>query len=252
MYLAHLNWQQAKRAFAKDDLVAIIPIGSTEQHGPVGPLGTDFLIPDYFAKQIEKRTEVLIVPTVPFGIATHHVEFSGTIDIGFDGLYAVIKGIVDGLSRHGVKKFVFLNGHGGNTPALDKVALEANKKGCLCAQIDWWSLAPMLNSAWKGGHGDGQEVSMIMAIDENLINKDDLMETKVNHLSDKLKNIHLNAVDFKGATIKVIRSVDKVVNSGGYGGSDSYSANKQWGEEMKVALLDYIVDFVNEFKSVKL
>lgn len=50
MYLAHLNWQQAKRAFAKDDLVAIIPIGSTEQHGPVGPLGTDFLIPDYFAK----------------------------------------------------------------------------------------------------------------------------------------------------------------------------------------------------------
>lgn len=68
------------------------------------------------------------MPTVPFGIATHHVEFSGTIDIGFDGLYAVIKGIVDGLSRHGVKKFVFLNGHGGNTPALDKVALEANKK----------------------------------------------------------------------------------------------------------------------------
>lgn len=56
----------------------------------------------------------------------------------------------------------------------------------------------------------------------------------------------------KGATIKVIRSVDKVVNSGGYGGSDSYSANKQWGEDMKVALLDYIVDFVNEFKSVKL
>lgn len=252
MYLAHLNWQQAKRAFAKDDLVAIIPIGSTEQHGPVGPLGTDFLIPDYFAKQIEKRIEVLIVPTVPFGIATHHMEFSGTIDIGFDGLYAVIKGIVDGLSRHGVKKFVFLNGHGGNTPALDKVALEANKKGCLCAQIDWWSLAPMLNPEWKGGHGDGQEVSMIMAIDENLINKDDLMETKVNHLSDKLKNIHLNAVDFKGATIKVIRSVDKVVNSGGYGGSDSYSANKQWGEDMKVALLDYIVDFVNEFKSVKL
>ena len=44
----------------------------------------DFLIPDYFAKQIEKRTEVLIVPTVPFGIATHHVECSGTIDIGFD------------------------------------------------------------------------------------------------------------------------------------------------------------------------
>lgn len=251
MYLAHLNWQQAKKVLQQEDLVAIIPIGSTEQHGPVGPLGTDFLIPEHFAKCIEERTEVLIVPTVPYGIATHHIEFAGTIDIGFDGLYAVIKGIVEGLHRHGVKKFIFLNGHGGNTPALDKVALEANRHGCLCAQIDWWSLAPMLNPSWKGGHGDGQEVSMILAINEDLVNKDDLVPTQVRHLSANLKNTHLNAVDFKGATIKIIRSVEKVVNNGGYGGSDSYSADKQWGQDMKVALLDYIVDFVNEFKLVK-
>lgn len=251
MYLAHLNWQQAKNILKKEDLVVIVPIGSTEQHGPIGPLGTDFLIPEHFAKVIDSRTEVLITPTVPFGIASHHVEFAGTIDIGFEGLYSVIKGIVDGLSRHGAKKFVFLNGHGGNTPALDKVALEANKQGCLCAQIDWWSLAPLLNPEWKGGHGDGQEVSMIMAIDESLVNTDDLVLTKVNHLSENLINTHLNSVDFKGVAVKIVRSVDKVVNNGGFGGSDSYSANKQWGEDMKTALLDYIVDFINEFKTVK-
>lgn len=252
MYLAHLNWQQAKEILKKDDLVVVIPIGSTEQHGPVGPLGTDFLIPEYFAKCIDKRTEVLITPTVPFGIATHHIKFAGTIDIGFEGLYTVIKGIVDGLKRHGARKFLFLNGHGGNSVALDKVALEANRDGCLCAQIDWWSLAPLLNPDWKGGHGDGQEVSMIMAIDENLINKDYLIPTKVYHLSPNLRNIHLNAVNFKGATIKIVRGVEKVVNNGGFGGSDSYSANKKWGEDMKVALLNYIVDFINEFKSVKI
>ena len=252
MYLAHLNWQQANKILKKEGLVAVIPIGSTEQHGPIGPLGTDFLIPEYFARELEKLTDILVIPTVPFGIATHHIEFPGTIDIGFDGLYAIIKGIVSGLKKHGVKKFIFLNGHGGNTPALDKVALEANKEGALCAQIDWWSLAPMLDPSWKGGHGDAQEVSMILAIDETLVKKDDLIETKVNHLSKNLKNIHLNVVEFKGIPIKIVRSVDSVVNNGGYGGADSYHANKVWGEEMKTALMSYIIDFVNEFKTLRL
>lgn len=253
MYLAHLNWQQAASILKKENTIAMIPIGSTEQHGPIGPLGTDFLIPEHLAKCIEKQTDILVVPTVPFGIATHHIKFPGTIDIGFEGLYRVIKGIVEGLSRHGVRKFIFLNGHGGNTPALDKVALEANREhGCLCAQIDWWTLAPMLNPEWKGGHGDAQEASMMMAVDENLVHREYLMPTKVNHLSKNLINTHLNAVQFKNATIKIIRGVEKVVNNGGYGGSPSEYANKEWGQAMEDAILRYVIDFIEEFKTVKI
>ena len=79
MYLAHLNWQQAKRAFAKDDLVAIIPIGSTEQHGPVGPLGTDFLIPDYFAKHTS------VYPVVRKKLVELQRQLAKSADVIMDG-----------------------------------------------------------------------------------------------------------------------------------------------------------------------
>lgn len=251
MYLANLNWQEAEKLFKREDLVALIPLGSTEQHGPIGPLGTDFFVPDYLAKCVEKRTEVLVAPTMPYGVATHHTSFPGTIDIGMDGLYLVMQGITNSLSKHGVKRFIFLNGHGGNDPVLERVALELNRMGGLGAIIDWWSLAPALNSDWRGGHGDGQEVAMMLAIDETLVKREYLIETKVEHLSKNLINTHLNQVQFQGGSVKIIRDVRSVVNSGGYGGSDSAKATKEWGEAMAARITDYIVDFIEEFKTVE-
>lgn len=251
MYLAHLNWQEAEKVFAKEDLVALVPVGSTEQHGPIGPLGTDFIIPTALAADIEARTEVLVVPTMPFGVAAHHTSFPGTIDIGVEGLYAVMKGVVDNLTKHGVKRILFLNGHGGNTPVLERVALEAYRGGALCALIDWWSLAPELDPAWRGGHGDGQEVSMLMSIDENLVHKDYLIPTNVSHLSDALQNVYLNLVRFNGASVKIVRDVRGVVDSGGFGGSDSGQASKELGQSMRDGVASYIVSFIEEFKKLQ-
>lgn len=252
MYLAQMNWQEAEETLKTKNLVALIPIGSTEQHGPIGPLGTDFIIPDYFARCIEERTEVLVVPTMPFGVATHHVNFPGTIDIGAEALYLVMRGIITNLMHHGVKKFIFINGHGGNTPTLEKVSLEAFHLGGLCSIIDWWSLAPQLNENWRGGHGDGQEVSMILAIDDTLVKKQYLKQTTVSHLSDKLQNTHLNSVKFQSGTIKIIRDVRSVVDTGGFGGSDSATASKKLGNEMQVAIINYCVDFIDEFRTISI
>lgn len=252
MQLAHLNWQEAETLLKKENLVALVPVGSTEQHGPIGPLGTDFIIPDYLAKQIEQRTEVLVVPTMPFGVAAHHTSFPGTIDIGVDGLYLVMKGVVENLQKHGVKRFIFLNGHGGNSAVLERVALEAHRKGALGALIEWWTLAPALNPDWRGGHGDAQEAAMILAIDESLVKKEYLIETNACHLSKNLTNTHLGLVQFQNAPVKIIRDVRSVVNSGGFGGSDSAVATKQWGEAMAAGVIDYLNAFVNEFKSLKI
>lgn len=252
MYLAHLNWQEAEKVMKKDGLVALIPVGSTEQHGPIGPLGTDFIVPDHFAKQIEAKTEVLVAPTMPYGVAAHHTSFPGTIDIGTEGLYHVMKGVVTHLQKHGVKRFVFLNGHGGNDPVLEKVALEAHRGGGLCAIIDWWSLAPALNPKWRGGHGDGQEVAMILAIDETLVKKEYMRPTNVRHLSPRLTSTRLNAVEFLRAPIKIIRDVRGIADSGGFGGSDSAAGSKAWGEEMRGELLRYMIAFIEEFKTIRL
>lgn len=252
MYLANMTWQQAEKAFAKENLVALIPVGSIEQHGPVGPLGTDYIIPTELACRIERRTEVLVVPGMPFGVATHHVKFPGTIDIGYEALYSVMTGITNNLLKHGIKKFIFINGHGGNTPVLERVGLDLNQQGAIGALIDWWVLAPQLNPEWIGGHGDGQEVSAIMAIDERLVDLHDVAKTHVSHLSPDMPNVYLGTVKFKGALVKVMRDVRSVVDSGGYGGpTDSSQATRELGVEMLQGVTDYIIDFIEEFKKIK-
>ena len=250
MFLARLNWREAESVLKKNDLVVLVPLGSTEQHGPLGPLGTDFFIPEHMAGLIEKRTDVLVTPTMPFGVSPHHTDFPGTIDIGLDGLYSVMKGLTTSLMRHGARKFLFLNGHGGNDPALDKVGLEVFRAGGLCAQINWWSLAPALNPQWTTGHGDAQEVAMIRAIDATLIRDEAPMPTVVNNVSDTLINTHLNQVRFGKSSVKVIRDVRSTVNSGGFGGLDSSLGTLEWGEQMKAAVCDYCVAFIDEFRSV--
>lgn len=252
MYLAHLNWREADVVLKKKDLVTLIVLGSTEQHGAVGLLGTDFIIPDYMARRIDERTEVLVTPTMPFGVAPHHTSFAGTIDIGADGLYCVVKGMFKNLMAHGARKFVILNGHGGNDPVLEKVALETFREGGLCAQINWWALAPVLNPKWVTGHGDAQEVAMIRAIDENLIKMDQLIPFKLNHMSDNLINTYLNQVQFKNAGVKVTRDVRSTVSTGGFGGLDPSLGTVEWGREMGDAVIDYCVDFINEFRNVDL
>lgn len=250
MYLAHMNWREAEAALRTPDLIVVVPLGSTEQHGPIGPLGTDFIIPDHLAARIEQRTDVLVVPTMPFGVALHHTNFPGTIDIGLEGLYIVMKGVVENLMRHGARKFLFLNGHGGNDPSLDKVGLEAFRNGALCAQINWWALAPMLNPTWTTGHGDAQEVAMVRAIDPALIHDASYTPTTVNNMTANLENTHLGQVRFKNAAVKVIRDVRATVNTGGFGGLDSSLGTLEWGTEMLDAVVEYCVAFVDEFRTV--
>lgn len=252
MYLAHLNWKQAESVLQKKDLITLVVLGSTEQHGAVGLLGTDFIIPDYMAKRIDARTEVLVTPTMPFGVAPHHTSFPGTIDIGFDGLYCVMKGLVSNLMKHGARKFLFLNGHGGNDAVLEKVALEAFREGGLCAQINWWALAPVLNPKWVTGHGDAQEVAMIRAIDPELIKMEYLVPFELNHMTPKMPNTYMNQVQFGKAGVKVTRDVRSTVSTGGFGGLDPSLGTVEWGREMGDAVIDYCVEFIDEFRTVDL
>lgn len=128
MKLAHLNWRKAEPVLADPETVVVVPIGSTEQHGPVGPLGTDWLIPEWITNEMEKRTNILVTPVIPFGVATHHTSFPGTIDMGLETLIAVMRGVFGSLARHGARRFVVVNGHGGNDPAIEKAGLELRAK----------------------------------------------------------------------------------------------------------------------------
>ena len=149
MYLAKMTTAQAKEAFEKDPII-VIPVGSTEQHGTQGALGTDFMVPSYLADHVEDVDNVIVAPTVPYGVCPYHLSFEGSINIGYEGLYMVLHGIMDSLMQHGAKRFVVLNGHGGNTPSIDRAALEVYHKGGVCASVDWWSLVAQLDKKFDG------------------------------------------------------------------------------------------------------
>ena len=168
MRLSHMTWPQVQTYFEKSDMV-LLSIGSIESHGRHMPLGTDTIIPEHLLEKIEQKSDVLIVPTIPFGACQSLAPYPGTIDIDNEILYLFCKQIFESLYNHGARKFVFLNGHGGNMKMLERLGLEFEKRGCLVAALNWWLMAWDMNPAWKGGHCGGEETASILGIDPSLV-----------------------------------------------------------------------------------
>ncbi len=253
MYFASLSWEKAENL--GDKYLAVVPIGSVEAHGPVGPLGTDFMIPSAIAEELERRMpdQILLLPTIPYGCSPFLAGFPGTIDIGFEPLLKVLNGIADGIMSCGVKKILFINGHGGNIPSLDHAALHIYKCGGQAACIDWWSLCGQLNKEWLAGHGGGIETSVMMAIEPDWVNMEDMFEKEHAHFSEFLKNVHIHEVAFGKGSVSMVRDVADSIPSGSAGYDDTPDkASKETGEQVLAAVIDYVHAFATEFLKVDL
>jgi len=105
------NWQEAKELIKASKGVAIIPVGSTEQHGLHLPVGTDTYVAMTLAEDAAQRTNALIVPPLWFGWSPHHMVLPGTITIRPEILVEYLFDVIQSMEAHGIKKFVLLNGH---------------------------------------------------------------------------------------------------------------------------------------------
>ena len=126
-YLPHMTWAEAEQALARTD-VAIIPVGSIEQHGPHLPLGTDIYAAVQTCQLIAQRTDVLIAPAVFAGLSEHHMGFPGTIALSPETFEAVVYETAQSLIAHGVRKILIYNGHGGNTVSVQNVLNRINQE----------------------------------------------------------------------------------------------------------------------------
>jgi creatinine amidohydrolase len=112
--LAHTAWP-----FVPSDALVLLPIGSTEQHGPHLPLDTDSVIADAVAQRAATALPgTLVAPTLPYGASGEHAGFPGTVSIGHEALRTVLVEAVRSLALW-AGRIVLVNGHGGNTATLD-------------------------------------------------------------------------------------------------------------------------------------
>ena len=176
MRLQLCTWQEVE-SYLKGSQGIIIPIGSTEQHGPTGFIGTDALCPELIAGGIGEELGAMIAPTIAVGMAQHHLGFAGSVTLRPSTLMAVIQDTVNSLARHGFNRFFFLNGHGGNiataSAAFSEVYAESslgtaghNRPSLRCRLQNWWDCAAVKEisarefGAAEGSHATASEVSL--------------------------------------------------------------------------------------------
>jgi creatinine amidohydrolase len=148
MQLALATWMEVE-TYLKDSRGIIIPIGSTEQHGPNGLIGTDALCAEVIARGVGDKTGALVAPTISVGMAQHHLGFPGSITLRPSTLIQVVVDNVQSLARHGFDRFFFVNGHGGNIATVTAAFSEiyatrsldprSNAPGLRCKLRNWWA-----------------------------------------------------------------------------------------------------------------
>jgi creatinine amidohydrolase len=169
MLLAHLSWPDVERYLATSDTV-ILPIGSTEQHGPNGLCGTDHLTADGIGRAAGEKAGVLVAPILAYGMATHHMGFPGTVTLRPSTLIAVVSDVVSSLHRHGFRHFYFVNGHGGNIGTLEAAFSEIHHalEGCRFRLTSWWRIPEVqalereLYGDRNGSHATPSEIAQTM------------------------------------------------------------------------------------------
>jgi creatinine amidohydrolase/Fe(II)-dependent formamide hydrolase-like protein len=167
--LIHLSsWPEIEAQLAADHPLArtvVVPIGSNEQHGPTGLLGTDWMCPEIIAHAAEAGEPALTVtPTFNIGMAQHHLAFPGTITLRPSTFMAAISDWISSLSRHGFERIYFLNGHGGNVASIEAAFAEvwaewsyAETAPPMTLKLrNWWDLpgvTALCNRLFPTGHG---------------------------------------------------------------------------------------------------
>jgi creatinine amidohydrolase len=166
------TWSEIE-TYLKRSQGIIVPIGSTEQHGPNGLIGTDAICADTIARGVGEAAGALVAPVISVGIAGHHMTFAGTMKIAPSTLIGLMRDYVTSLAHHGFTRFFFLNGHGGNIATVKAGFAEIFNERYLaglpevrCTLVNWWDcpgvekLYTEFYGAAEGQHATASEVSV--------------------------------------------------------------------------------------------
>lgn len=190
--LLHLStWPEAEVYLGQSQGI-ILPIGSTEQHGPTGLIGTDAICAEAIAKGVGEAVQAMVGPTINVGMALHHTDFPGSMSLRPSTLILVIRDYITCLAKAGFTKFFFINGHGGNIATMKAAFSETyahlsdlnikNADLVQCAVGNWfmcssvYRLAKELYGDREGSHATPSEVALTQYVYPEAIKQAPLSE----------------------------------------------------------------------------
>ncbi|HTS15564.1 MAG TPA: creatininase family protein [Candidatus Sulfotelmatobacter sp.] len=229
-------------AFLKDHDTVIVPVGSTEQHGPHGPLLTDALVPTEVARRVAPRVGAVVAPTVNYGLSYPHVGFTGLVHIRIPTFMALIEDIAVSLATVGFRRIAFLNGHYDNTYAIAYACANAAARlptGVRAFPVNYWDgLAPDEAAEFfgpaSGLHANQAETSAMLAIAPALVDMD-----RANDEMPPFPPVTNSAAVHTAFFFSSPGSVHRATHSGTWG--DARGATAEFGERYLAAVAEATV-----------
>jgi len=200
--LAKCTWPEAEALFGPDT-VAILPVGSTEPHGPHLPLDTDVTIANAMARRAverlaEARVRAVVLPPLAYGLTNYTTGFAGRVTLRSGTLWMLLEDIVTSLEQQGVTRIVFANAHlePAHVAVLRGVVLDHAVRGPDKAQVLFPDntrrrFASTLGEEFQSGdcHAGRYESSLVLASDPTAVREDErrkLAPVSI-HLIEKMK-----------------------------------------------------------------
>ena len=181
MYLGAQAWPDLAEYFEQESL-AIVPLGSTEQHGPHLPLSTDHVIAEELARAAAERAGYLCTPTVNIGVSDHHRQFHGTLWVDPASFRDYIESMTRSLVGHGIDRVVYVNAHGGNVQHLREVGRRLHRdETAFCIEWMWDESIPDLLEELidrHGPHGGPKETAMLQYLRPEWVHEDRTAEAR--------------------------------------------------------------------------
>ncbi len=181
-----LTWTEVER-YLDNCKGVILPVGSTEQHGPTGAIGTDALTAQSVALEVSSRSKVIVAPTQPYGMAEHHLGFPGTMSLKPSTLLSLIHDLLVSLAMHGFERIYIINGHGGNIATLKSAFAQAYRtvskmdlpslNSFRCKLANWFMVPEVFNEAKllygdnEGQHATPSEIALTLYLEPILLEK---------------------------------------------------------------------------------
>ena len=229
----HYEWRRLRadqlREQARQDAIVILPVASLEQHGPHLPVEVDSCLGETVAARTAEKVlatgqKVLVLPVLWTGLSEHHMSFGGTVTLDNAAFSALIEGVVRSVLRHGFRRIVLLNAHGGNENALRTIVDDLTPKlGVPIVQFTYWyaaavAIAKILETQGGLQHACEAETSMMMTVRPDFVAVDRIPLAKSNTSPD--------VADVVGGGVYMWRSIGSRSASGVIGNPEAATAEK--------------------------